>query len=279
MAYAIEMTNINKIFKDKIALNQLSFKVNRGEIFGFLGPSGSGKTTTIKLLTGQMKATSGSATILGRNIQNFDYDFYKNIGIVTDNSEVIKDLSCYDNLKLFADIYQIPNERIDFLLERTGLLKEKKKKAGKLSRGMIQRLLLARALLHEPHILFLDEPTSGLDPRTMKDIHLLLLQEKNRGMTLFLTTHNMHEAEILCDHIALLHGGKIVECDTPKKLIRKFHKHPHAIVTYEGEDSLTIKLSQKEFTQLNPDQKIVSIHSNEPNLEEIFLSLTGTGLN
>lgn len=272
------MTNIYKIFKDTIALNQISFKVQKGEIFGFLGPSGSGKTTTLKLLTGQMKATSGSATILGKNIQNFNYDFYKNIGIVTDNSEVINDISCYDNLKLFADIYQVPNERIDFLLERMGLLQAKKKKAAKLSRGMIQRLLLARALLHEPRILFLDEPTSGLDPRTMKDIHLLLLEEKSRGMTLFLTTHNMHEAEILCDNIALLHGGKIIECDTPKNLIRKFHKYPQAIVTYEGENSLTIELSQKDFTQLSPNRKIVSIHSNEPNLEEIFLSLTGKGL-
>lgn len=279
MTYAIEMTKINKIFNGKSALNQLSFKVQKGEIFGFLGPSGSGKTTTLKLLTGQMKATSGSATILGRNIQNFDYDFYKNIGIVTDNSEVIKELSCYDNLKLFANIYQVPNERIDFLLERTGLLQAKKKKAAKLSRGMIQRLLLARALLHEPRILFLDEPTSGLDPRTMKDIHLLLLEEKARGMTLFLTTHNMHEAETLCDHIALLYGGKIIECDTPKKLIRKFHKRPQATVAYEGENSLTIGLSQKEFSQLNPNRKIVSIHSNEPNLEEIFLSLTGKELN
>lgn len=279
MTYAIEMTKINKTFKEKAALNELSFKVHKGEIFGFLGPSGSGKTTTLKLLTGQMKATSGSGTVLGRNIENFDYDFYKNIGIVTDNSEVIKDLSCYDNLKLFADIYQVPNERIDFLLERTGLLQAKKKKAAKLSRGMIQRLLLARALLHEPRILFLDEPTSGLDPRTMKDIHLLLLEEKARGVTFFLTTHNMHEAELLCDHIALLYGGKIIECDTPKKLIRKFHTRPQATVTYEGENNLTIGLSQKEFSQLNPNQKIVSIHSNEPNLEEIFLSLTGKELN
>ena len=278
MNYAIEMTNINKIFKDKIALNQLSFKVHKGEIFGFLGPSGSGKTTTLKLLTGQMKATSGSATILGRNIQKFDYDFYKNIGIVTDNSEVIKELSCYDNLKLFAEIYQVSNKRIDFLLERTGLLQVKKTKGAKLSRGMIQRLLLARALLHKPSILFLDEPTSGLDPRTMKDIHSLLLEEKSRGMTLFLTTHNMHEAEILCDHIALLHGGKIIECDTPKKLTRKFSTNPQAIVTYEGEDCLTTGLSQKELTKLDHNRKIVSIHSNEPNLEEIFLSLTGKEL-
>ena len=170
---AIEVINIAKSFQNTTALNQVSFTVQPGEIFGFLGPSGSGKTTTIKILTGQLLPTNGEAYVLGQSVQAYDEHRYEKIGIVTHQSGLYDKLSVYQNLLFFAKMFGVPVARVDKLLERVGLSQHKKKLAGKLSQGMRQRLVLARAILHQPQVLFLDEPTSGLDPRTTQAIHAL----------------------------------------------------------------------------------------------------------
>ena len=162
----IEVRDLVKQFKNQTALNHLDFSVESGEIFGFLGPSGAGKTTTIKILTGQLLASSGETKLLGIATDALTQDIYQEVGIVTDNSGLYENVSVYRNMKFFADLLKVDKKRIDFLLERVGLAQDKKKLARRLSKGMRQRLVLARALLHSPKVLFLDEPTSGLDPAT-----------------------------------------------------------------------------------------------------------------
>ena len=159
----IRINHISKKFGSEIVLKDLEAVLQKGEILGFLGPSGAGKTTTIKILTGQLKPTSGDAYILGIHVKNIDETIYEQIGIVTDQSGIYERLSVYDNLKYFAKILKVDQARIDELLQRVGLFDYKKKPAGKLSKGQTQRLILARAILHKPRVLFLDEPTSGLD--------------------------------------------------------------------------------------------------------------------
>ncbi|MGF1919333.1 ABC transporter ATP-binding protein [Enterococcus faecalis] len=279
MESIIEMISATKQFKNEIALNKVSFKVGKGEIFGFLGPSGAGKTTTIKVLTGQIKLTSGSAYILNKQCEKINYDFYKNIGVVTDNSGIIQESTCYGNLKIFAQIYGVNNNRINYLLKRVGLDKARNKKGKNLSNGMRQRLVLARALLHKPKVLFLDEPTSGLDPKTTKDIHELIMEEKDRGVTIFLTTHNMTEAEKLCDYIALINNGAIIESDHLNNMKKKYQKNFEIKVIYENSSELILKsLDELAKIGIREKERIVSVHSSEPNLNDIFLLLTGRNL-
>lgn len=204
MTNLIQMKQISKTFGKKTALKDISIEVKTGEILGFLGPSGAGKTTTIKILTGQLLQTSGEATLLNQDTTKMNESIYSQIGLVTDNSGLYERMSVYDNLAFFAKLLDVDKKRIDDLLERVGLSEDKKKITSKLSKGMKQRLVLVRAILHQPKILFLDEPTSGLDPSTALDIHKLLLELKAAGTAIFLTTHNMEEATKLCDNVALL---------------------------------------------------------------------------
>ena len=162
--------------------------------------------------------TSGEAKVLGIDCRRIDERIYEQIGIVSDSSGVYERMSVYDNLKYFARLLNVPLKNIDPLLKRIGLYEHKKKPAAKLSRGQTQRLILARALLHKPKVLFLDEPTSGLDPSTALEIHRILKELKDDGMAIFLTTHNMEEATKLCDHVALLNEGVIVEYGTPEEI-------------------------------------------------------------
>lgn len=168
MKPVITMENVQKVFDKNTALKDVSFNVYKGEIFGLLGPSGSGKTTIIKILTGQMNATSGETMVFSTPTAKLTEDIYNQIGIVADNSGLYTRLSCYDNLKIFAKIYGVDKEQIHAVLEKVELRDALKKSASKLSKGMTQRIVLARAILHQPKLLFLDEPTSGLDPATSK---------------------------------------------------------------------------------------------------------------
>ncbi len=277
----IRLDHISKQFDKEPVLKDLNAVLGQGEILGFLGPSGAGKTTTIKILTGQLKPTSGDAYVLGIHVKNIDETIYEQIGIVTDHSGIYERLTVYDNLKYFAKILSVKPQRIDELLERVGLQEHRKKPAGKLSKGQTQRLVLARAVLHKPKVLFLDEPTSGLDPSTALEIHRLLLELKSEGMSIFLTTHNMEEATKMCDHVALLNDGRIVEYGTPQELCLRYNTEKKYRVLLENGEEIVLEQTPKdidELAELLKNDQVAAIHSCEPTLENVFLTVTGRKL-
>ncbi len=277
----IYLKHISKKFNESYVLRDVNATLYEGEILGFLGPSGAGKTTTIKILTGQLEQTSGEANVLGIPCHNIDESIYEQIGIVTDQSGVYERMSIYDNLKYFAKILGVKYSYIDELLKKVGLYEHKKKLAGKLSKGQKQRLILARAILHNPKVLFLDEPTSGLDPTTALEIHKLLLELKENGMSIFLTTHNMEEATKLCDHVALLNEGVIVEYGTPKDICLRYNKERKYKILLENKEEILLIHNDKNIMMLNQwllNNQVVSIHSCEPTLETVFLEVTGREL-
>lgn len=271
----IKVERVTKRFGDNIALNQISFSINEGEIFGFLGPSGSGKTTMINILTGQLQANSGKTELLGKDSQKLLPSNFEELGLVGDTSGYYEKLSLYNNLLLFARLYGVSKSRIEEILKQVGLYDSKDTPAEKLSTGMRQRMLLARALINYPKVLFLDEPTSGLDPTTSKKIHKLLQELKERGTTIFLTTHDMNEATLLCDNLALLNKGDLIEQGSPSEIIQKYNTEKKVAVTYS--DS-TKKVVRFEDLQQEDYKKMMTIHSCEPTLEDIFIKLTGEKL-
>lgn len=272
-------STIIKRFGDRVALNNVSFTVKRGQIFGFLGPSGSGKTTMIKILTGQLIADEGESIILGQKSPNLASSELEKIGIVSDTSGFYEKMSLYDNLLFYSKFYNISQSRVDDLLKRVGLYESRKIVAEKLSTGMKQRMLLVRALINKPEVLFLDEPTSGLDPVTSQIIHELILELRASGTTIFLTTHDMNEATFLCDYLALLNKGKLVEQGIPSDLIQKYNKDKKIRVTDDNGNQVTIDFTELEQVVQFGLENIFSIHSCEPTLEDIFIALTGGELN
>lgn len=277
----LELKNIQKVFGKHTALEDISFTIGEGEIFGFLGPSGAGKTTTIKILTGQLNQTSGDAYVLGRDSHHINEEIYEQIGIVTDTSGVYEKLSVYENMKVFANILNVDNQKIDDLLIKVGLEKQRKQKAGKLSKGQKQRLVLARSILHKPRLLFLDEPTSGLDPTTASQIQNMFLDLKEEGMSIFLTTHNMEEATKLCDRIALLNDGHIIEYGTPQEICLRHNEEKKYHVLLKNKVSLELDDSDESAQRIHDYMvhgKIETIHSCEPTLEDVFIKVTGREL-
>lgn len=273
----IKADNLVKSFGSFKAISSLTFEVNKGEILGFLGPSGSGKTTTINILTGQLKPDQGQSSILGKSSTNLNEEDLTNIGLITENSGYYEKLSLYDNLLFFSKFYDVPQGNLDDLMKRVGLYDRRKTLAEKLSTGMKQRMLLVRAIINKPQVLFLDEPTSGLDPSTSQSIHELIKELQAEGTTIFLTTHDMHEATILCDKIVLLNKGQIVEAGTPSDLIQKYNTAKRVKITYQsgGENYLSFS----ELGQVSQIDDILTIHSCEPTLEDVFIQLTGGKLN
>ena len=276
MSSIVVSKNIVKTFGTKIALNKINFEIKEGEIFGFLGPSGSGKTTMINILTGQLLQDGGNSQLLGKDSYSLNSTDLEKIGIVSDKSGFYEKLSLEKNLLLYAKLYGVNLNRVDELLNKVGLLESKSILAEQLSTGMKQRMLLARALINQPKILFLDEPTSGLDPTTSKSIHELLVDLKENGTTIFLTTHDMNEATLLCDNLALLNKGKLIEQGNPADIIQKYNTNKRIKVIYKNREERIFDFS--ELTKLNVND-IISIHSCEPTLEEIFIELTGEKLN
>lgn len=277
----LKLKHISKAFSNKQALKDINMTLSAGEILGFLGPSGAGKTTTIKIVTGQMIQSSGEATILGRDTRKINEQIYEKIGIVTDASGIYEEFTVYENLLLFAQLLNVPKKRVDYLLKRVGLTEQKKQPAGKLSKGQSQRLILARAVLHQPKVLFLDEPTSGLDPTTALEIHRLLLELRADGMGIFLTTHNMEEATKLCDHVALLNDGKIVEFGTPQEICLRYNSEKQYRILLNTKEEVTLAHNAentKKLSQWITNDLIESIHSCEPTLENVFLTVTGREL-
>jgi len=202
----IQMKNLVKNYGVKKVLHDVSFQVNSGEIFGLLGPSGSGKTTIINILTKQIAHDGGTFDVLANAFE---------MGLMLEEDGLYKRLTCTENLNMFATIYDVPKTKVTEVLKAVGLSEQKKQSVMKLSKGQRQRLAIARAIINHPKVLFLDEPTANLDPVTAKEIHQLIVNLRNSGTTVFLTTHNMEEAVDLCTKVALLNRGTIVEYGTP----------------------------------------------------------------
>lgn len=277
----IRLHNVHKSFSGREVLKGIEFEINDGEIFGLLGPSGAGKTTLIKILTGQLDFDNGDVSILDKKVSELTGADHKKIGIMMDQFGVYERLSCYENLKIFADIYQIPRDNIKKTLADVGLEKASKTAASNLSKGMRNRLQLARVFMQTPKIIFLDEPTSGLDPATTKAIHRLILEKKAQGCTIFLTTHDMTEATKLCDHVALLNDGNIVEYGSPQEVCRRYnHQNRLKLHFYDGteEEMPNASDSAERLKELFLAGRIETIHSTEPTLETVFLELTGRKL-
>lgn len=258
-------------FGDKKVLNNITFEVKNNEIFGFLGPSGAGKTTTIKILTAQLKPDSGECHVNAK---------IHEIGILSDNSGAYERLTVYRNLCFFAELSKTDKKDVEEVLKQVKLWDDRNKKVKDLSKGMKQRLLLACAVVHKPKLLFLDEPTAALDPATTEEIHKLLIHLRDNGTTIFLTTHNMEEADKLCSRVAFLNKGQIVELGNPADLKLKYAKDEVNISFEDGSEVLVTKDADSIAKALgeHSSSKIKSIHSKEANLAEIFLSLTGREL-
>ncbi len=278
MEECIRITNLTKTFQGKTALNQLNCVVRQGEIYGFLGPSGAGKTTTIKLLTGQLSPQSGELTVLGQPVVCGRGSLYSQIGVLTDTSGFYEKMTVRENLRLFAQISQTSQTRVQQVLTQLGLADHQNKKAEKLSRGMKQRLMFARAILHQPKLLFLDEPTANLDPATSADVHALIREMNRQGTTIFLTTHNMEEAQELCDRVAFLNEGHLVEEGTPQALRLKYAEDSVEL-RYQDGTTLRVRKEPEAIREaLKHEGRLLTIHSQEPDLKTIFLLLTGRDL-
>ena len=215
---AIKARDLTRDYDGLRAVDGISFAVEPGEIFGFLGPNGAGKTTTIRMLTGQLRPTFGKAWVAGCDVVDERQQLKPQIGVVFDCQNIYERLSGRDNLLFTARLYGVKRSRVQKVLEQVGLVERARDKTQKFSNGMKQRLLIARALLHEPRVLFLDEPTRGLDPGVARDIRAIVAGLAKQGVTVFLTTHYMEEADNLSDRVAIIDRGRIVALDTPEQL-------------------------------------------------------------
>lgn len=281
MSSSITAEKITKSFGNRAVLDGIDLDIQSGEIFGLLGPSGAGKTTLIRILTGQLRQDSGTAYIAGTDTRRLSGNDRRRFGITMDDFGVYERLSCYENLKIFAGIYGAGKREINEVLAKVGLSGAAKTPAGKLSKGMTGRLKLARAFMTDPDILFLDEPTSGLDPVSAAEIHKMILDEKKRGKTVFLTTHTMTEAEKLCGNIALLNEGRIVEYGSPEDICRRYdHQRRLKIHLKDGSDIEIPHTAGSAGTvaELIGSGKAETIHTTEPDLETVFMELTGKEL-
>ena len=304
MCTVIHALNLTKIFGKSTAVDHVSFEVQAGEIFGFLGPNGAGKTTTTRMLTGVIPPDAGTATILGHDIRSEPVQAKQGFGVVPETSNAYTDLTAWQNLMLMGELYGLERtrseQRSSDLLGMVGLLERKDQKVQAYSKGMKQRLILAMALIHEPELLFLDEPTSGLDVQSTQMILSLLRDLNQQGTTIFLTTHNMEEANRLCHRVGIIRGGKMVAIDAPEKLktaIDQVHKievsfdHEVSGETLAGLSGVTaaIRIGDKwQITAENRDTairslvifsqqnsaEIVTLNTLAPSLDEAFLRLT-----
>lgn len=266
-------------------LHDLNFHIRAGEIFGFLGPSGSGKSTTQKILFRLLQGYQGSARIAEREVRDWDQQLYERIGVGFELPNHYLKLSALENLEFFAGFYRRPLylPLLD-LLALVGLERDAHKRVADFSKGMRMRLNFARALMHDPDMLFLDEPTSGLDPVNARIVKDIILDWKRRGKTIFLTTHQMHDADELCDTVAFLVNGQIRALDSPQQL-KLQHSRSRVVVQYgeaqppEMQQFALEDLGQNtDFLQLLQTQRIRSIHSQEASLDDIFIQITGQKL-
>jgi fluoroquinolone transport system ATP-binding protein len=282
----IQVNNLQFTYKktQKEAIQNMCFDVTKGEVFGFLGPSGAGKTTTQRLIIGLLRNYTGKIEVLGKERNQWGKNFYEQIGVAFDFPNLYTKLTAKENLQLIGSYYKNNSENPEKLLDRVGLLPEKDVRVENFSKGMKMRLNFVRSIMHNPNLMFFDEPTSGLDPVNAHVIKEIILEQKKAGKTVFLTTHNMTVAEQLCDRVAFIVEGKIVNIGSPKDLMIE---HGKRLVKIEYQMNGDICEQSFELTDLgdNPDflnilrnSKIKTIHSCEATLEDIFIKLTGRSL-
>ena len=261
----------------------ISFNIKKGEIFGFLGPSGAGKSTTQKLLLKLLNGAEGQITFNGKNIQELQSSFYESIGVSFEMPIHFSKMTAYENIRFFQELYEKKAD-IQTLMEKVGLWKDKDKLVYEYSKGMEIRLNIVRALINEPDMLFLDEPTNGLDPKNAMILKDMIKDFRDQGGTVFITSHIMSDIEQLCDRVAFIVDGKIVELASPRDLKIRYgkkaisvdymkdgEKHQHVI-------DMNQKTSKKELADLILNYDIETIHSGETTLEDIFIQVTGVSL-
>jgi len=276
----IQVIDLSFSYTKNTFLEDINFQVAKGEIFGFLGPSGAGKSTLQKILTGLIKTYGGNSIVNGFESKNYNNDFYQNIGVDFEFSSLYEKLTGKQNLQYFGSLYSKNLRNLDDLLKAVGLQNDCDKKVSDYSKGMKSRLNFIKALLHNPDILFLDEPTSGLDPNNSRDMKNIILEEKAKGKTIILTTHNMLDATELCDRVAFIVDGKIKALDSPHNLIMSKGAAKIKYTYIEnGEKTRECLLNKtdedKKLHELIQNNQIVSIHSSEPTLNDIFMDVTG----
>lgn len=296
MNEVIQVTKLTKIYPAPkggnllLAVDSIDFSVHKGEVFGFLGPNGAGKTTTIRMLTGLIRPTAGNATILGMDLVQNLSSIKKRIGVVPDKSNLYDELTAYENLVFDMQLYGVPKpewkSRAESLLERFGLLEKRNILFAKLSHGMKRALTIAAALAHNPIMVFLDEPTTGLDVMSARKLRKMIAALRDQGVTVFLTTHYLEEAERLCDRIGLIVKGRLVALDTVEGLKNRVQGSKTARVEIVWKSNRNETLSAQVEAD-SPDEaiqkallnakgcEILSINTLQPSLEDVFVKLTG----
>jgi ABC-type multidrug transport system ATPase subunit len=281
---AIQAENISYAYNDNQAVKGISFQVAPGEIMGFLGPNGAGKSTTIKILTGQIYPKSGSATILGMDVTGDDPRIQARIGVCFEEKNLYSNMTGTENLSFFAALFGLKSDRIPSLLNRVGLGDKGQDRVKHYSKGMQQRLMVARSLVNRPEVLFLDEPTDGLDPLSSRTIRTIIRQEAGKGTAVLLTTHNMHEADELCGRVVFLNEGRIHALDSPENLKLQFGQRS-VKVRYRRDGSVREHLvpldrgdTGEQLQKAVAMEGLISIHTQEATLEDIFIQMTGRGL-
>jgi len=281
---AINVQNLSHRYGRLQAVKDISFSVRPGEILGFLGPNGAGKSTTIKVLTGQLALQQGSAQILGRDIGRDDPVLQAQIGVTFEEKNLYLEMTALENLDFFASLFGISKPNSLEALRRVGLADRARDRVGKYSKGMRQRLMIARAFINKPQVLFLDEPTDGLDPVTAVEIRKTIREEAERGAAVLLTTHNMHEADELSDRVAFINEGEIAALDTAENLKLKYGKRSVRVRLRDEDGVVEENLpldggkSSTRLSELAASPDLLTIHTEEATLEAIFIKLTGRRL-
>ncbi len=269
---------------DQFQVHDISFDVREGEIFGFLGPNGAGKSTTQRILTGLLPLQRGQVTVAGHDLRHPRRELFNLIGVSFEQPNVYKKLTGLENLRFFRDLYTGPTADPRDLLQRFGLTEVAHKRASTYSKGMQQRLVLARSLLNRPRLWFLDEPTSGLDPVSAQNIKQLIRDQQAAGTTIFLTTHDMHVADELCDRVAFLNAGRIVALDTPRNLRLRFGQQ---LLKVEYRQNGTVAsewlapeeaAARQRLLDLMEAGTLETVHSQEAGLDAVFIAITGREL-
>ena len=280
----IDVDSISYSYGDNQAVKGLSFDVAEGEILGFLGPNGAGKSTTIKILTGQLSPDSGSARVLGVDVAKDDPVMQAQIGVCFEEKNLYDSMTAVENLRFFGSLFGIKEVDADGLLRRVGLADRGNDRVSKYSKGMRQRLMMARTLVNTPKVLFLDEPTDGLDPVSSEAMRRLIRQEADRGAAVLLTTHDMYEADDLSDRVAFINEGSLYALDTPENLKLEHGKRSVKVRLRDGDgvSEQSIPLDEpgagEQIKAVIGNSGLMTIHTEESTLENIFIEMTGRGL-